>query len=517
MALRTVSKVFRIRNCSICSRNIFPSLSVYDSQPQVFQQRNYQEGQNRSKEKQHKENGKKWDTRIPIATGFGLSAVAVVTGLYHHFENTDNDIKKIRSFDHSLNAEEDKEKTAIDQREVLQTKYDKYDKRIVQAETIYRRTNPLDRIFDYFASYRYINKNGRNVNLMSVKDFYNAVSPGSLLTHGTGLKSEKDFIIVTDDDIASDILYQSEELPVPNSILNKIQKQGLLSYTDFCFLINILATPSRYLDISFLAFDIIADGNIHANEYLKVLTRITKHTGGLRRYDECGTYEELIRTKYSGLMAYFFGPRRTKAVKKDKFLKFRQQLIDDILWLEFVRYCRPLPDLPNLPPQQFPVMTDIDFCEHLLENTNFPAKKKAQMIGRVAKFFGESASNPTQLCEGITFDGFRSFYHVMYCGADLERAMYFCDLDHGGITKDEFLEFSKNISDVDVDDHIVDVLYLLLDQDGLITKEGLITRERRDGLLSLENFSPLLSEWRNSRAFTQASAKGASIIDLKLT
>ena len=87
MALRTVSKVFRIRNCSICSRNIFPSLSVYDSQPQVFQQRNYQEGQNRSKEKQHKENGKKWDTRIPIATGFGLSAIAVATGLYHHFEN----------------------------------------------------------------------------------------------------------------------------------------------------------------------------------------------------------------------------------------------------------------------------------------------------------------------------------------------------------------------------------------------------------------------------------------------
>ena len=92
-------------------------------------------------------------------------------------------------------------------------------------------------------------------------------------------------------------------------------------------------------------------------------------------------------------------------------------------------------------------MTDIDFCEHLLENTNFPAKKKAQMIGRVAKFFGESASNPTQLCEGITFDGFRSFYHVMYCGADLERAMYFCDLDHGGITKDEFLEFSMQVGE----------------------------------------------------------------------
>ena len=102
---------------------------------------------------------------------------------------------------------------------------------------------------------------------MSIKDFYNAVIPGSSITHGTGMKSEKDYIIVTDEDIVSDKLYQSEEIPVPNSILNKIQRQGLLSYTDFCFLMNILATPLRYLDIEFLAFDITADGNINSNEY----------------------------------------------------------------------------------------------------------------------------------------------------------------------------------------------------------------------------------------------------------
>merc|ERR1719411_569996 len=99
-----------------------------------------------------------------------------------------------------------------------------YEKKIVAAEMIYRRTQHLDKIFDYFASYRYINKNGKAVNLMSVKDFYNAISPGSLITHGTGLKSEKDYTILTEEDLVSDKLYQSQELPVPNSILNKIQK-----------------------------------------------------------------------------------------------------------------------------------------------------------------------------------------------------------------------------------------------------------------------------------------------------
>ena len=137
---------------------------------------------------------------------------------------------------------------------------------------------------------------------MSIKDFYNAVTPGSSITHGTGLKSEADYCIVNDTDIASDKLFQEEEIPVPNSILNKIQRQGLLSYTDFCFLMNMLATPRRYLDIAFLAFDVTADGNMAAKEYLKVLSKITKHTGGLGRYEDCGTPEELMKVKYSGLM-----------------------------------------------------------------------------------------------------------------------------------------------------------------------------------------------------------------------
>ncbi len=48
------------------------------------------------------------------------------------------------------------------------------------------------------------------------------------------------------------------------NIILQIQKEGLLSYTDFCFLMNILATPRRYLDVAFLAFDISGDGNVEA-------------------------------------------------------------------------------------------------------------------------------------------------------------------------------------------------------------------------------------------------------------
>ena len=58
---------------------------------------------------------------------------------------------------------------------------------------------------------------------MSIKDFYNAVTPGSSITHGTGLKSEADYIKVADNDICSDKVFLSAELPIPNSTLNKVR------------------------------------------------------------------------------------------------------------------------------------------------------------------------------------------------------------------------------------------------------------------------------------------------------
>ena len=44
----------------------------------------------------------------------------------------------------------------------------------------------------------------------------------------------------------------------------QIQRHGLITYVDFAFLLNILSTPKRYLDIAFHAFDVSADGSCEA-------------------------------------------------------------------------------------------------------------------------------------------------------------------------------------------------------------------------------------------------------------
>ena len=55
--------------------------------------------------------------------------------------------------------------------------------------------------------------------MMSVKDFYNAVTPGSTITHGTGRGV---YTILEEKDIGSDMVYKNEHLPIPGGILNEV-------------------------------------------------------------------------------------------------------------------------------------------------------------------------------------------------------------------------------------------------------------------------------------------------------
>ena len=68
---------------------------------------------------------------------------------------------------------------------------------------------------------------------------------------------------VTEDKLP-ETLESIQQSPMENSILNKIGENGLLSYTDFCFLLAILSTPKRYIDTAFELFDVTGDVKMDA-------------------------------------------------------------------------------------------------------------------------------------------------------------------------------------------------------------------------------------------------------------
>jgi len=197
-----------------------------------------------SSRQHHNEGGSsRWRTTA-VAGAAGAAAAALAAGLYHER--------------YALNAESG----------------DKAENEVLEKESRIRQFGTLVQIFEYFASYQHLDVKGKKTILMSVKDFYNSITPGSTLTHGTGAM----YVAIHDEDIGSRAIYEQERVPVRDSILNRIQNHGLITFADFAFLLNIVSTPRRYMDIAFHAFDVSADGKIEAKEFAHVMAKVNYTT-----------------------------------------------------------------------------------------------------------------------------------------------------------------------------------------------------------------------------------------------
>ena len=184
--------------------------------------------------------------------------------------------------------------------------------------------------------------------------------------------------------------------------------------------------------------------------------------------------EELMKSQKSGLVKYLFGENLDGELQKETFKELQTKLIDDVLSLEFTRYC-----------SKSEKMTEEDFCRHMLYTSSLTSKKKEKMLARVSKRF--KGQGP-----GISFTSFKNFYNVLFGGADLERAMFYLDTEGRGVNRTEFAKIANWVCNQELDPHVVDVIYTLLDEDG---DENLSTRE----------FNPILFQWRHSRGFQKGS------------
>merc|ERR1711997_935749 len=103
----------------------------------------------------------------------------------------------------------------------------------------------LDKIFNYFASHQVTSSKGsspgRKTMMMTPLDFYAAITPDCSLVHGMGAGVHME---VTDTEVDEGKFYMDKS-PLSKSVLNDIGSQGLLSYSDFCFLLTLLSTPPR--------------------------------------------------------------------------------------------------------------------------------------------------------------------------------------------------------------------------------------------------------------------------------
>jgi len=89
-----------------------------------------------------------------------------------------------------------------------------------------------------------------------------------------------------------------------------------------------------------------------------------------------------MEDKKSGLIRHLFGAERDRVITREDFQAIQNQLISDILYLEFCRHTPAATEGTSVTR-----ISEVDFCTHLLYNSNLTPKRKARAMKRVEKAF----------------------------------------------------------------------------------------------------------------------------------
>lgn len=331
------------------------------------------------------------------------------------------------------------------------------DRKIIEYENRIRDYSTPDKIFRYFATLRSVASGPMKEEIfMTPDDFLRSITPGMKQPEGLGLDQFKKF------DPKRDKLECGLN---EDSIFFKLGQSGLISFTDYVFLLVLLSTPPRNFEIAFKMFDLNGDGDVEAEEFAKVKDVIKSQTSIGMRHRDHGTTGSTLKSMNSALGTYFFGPKLDQKLTVEKFLNFQMQLQKEILYLEFSR-CE---------PDDNRCISERDFAQNLLSYAGLTETKRIRMLKRVKKAYKEES-------KGITFEEYLAFYQVLKHINDIDTALMFYHVAGASVDKDTLKHVAKTVAHVSLSDHIVDVVFVLFDEDDdneLSNKEFVSVMKRR--------------------------------------
>ncbi|XP_075548531.1 mitochondrial calcium uptake 1 isoform X2 [Dermacentor variabilis] len=329
------------------------------------------------------------------------------------------------------------------------------DRKIIEYENRIRAYSTPDKIFRYFATMRVYNEAGDSEIFMSPQDFLRSITPGTKQPEGYGLDQYKR-IDIRDEKVFSGLS--------KDSIFYKLSSSGLISFSDYIFLLTILSASKHQFEIAFRMFDLNGDGNVDYDEFEKVQTIIRHQTSFGMRHRDHQTTGSIYRGVSSALCNYFFGPKLDKKLTVEKFLNFQRQLQTEILTLEFMRK----------EPDEQGMIREWDFADLLLTYAGLNDKKKSRMIKRIKKKFKSQS-------EGISLEDYLQFFHFLSNITEVDTALTFYHIAGASIDEATLKHVARTVAHVDLRDYVIDVIFTLFD-------------ENLDGQLSNKEFVSVMKE-----------------------
>ncbi|XP_046378360.2 calcium uptake protein 1, mitochondrial-like isoform X3 [Haliotis rufescens] len=344
------------------------------------------------------------------------------------------------------------------------------DRKIIGYEDRIRAYSTPDKIFRYFATLKVQINSGVWEVFMTPEDFVRSITPGIKQPEGLGLDQFRKF------DPKKDNLFEMREKlddmceVSRDSIFYKLGQTGLISFSDYIFLLTVLSTPPRNFEIGFRMFDLNGDGEVEYTEFQKVHDVVQSQTSiGMRHRDHANT-GSVNKGMSSSLLTYFFGVDSKKKLTVQGFLDFQRQLQTEILKIEFNRY-----------KQDDDTISEKDFGNVLITYAGMPEKKKLRMLKRVKKKFKE---NP----RGIGFSEYTAFWLFLKSINDVDTALSFYHLAGVSIDMETFRHVARTVAHVELSDHVIDVVFTLFDEnnDGQLSNKEFVSVMKQRVMRGLE-------------------------------
>ncbi|XP_064636155.1 calcium uptake protein 3, mitochondrial-like isoform X13 [Lineus longissimus] len=277
-------------------------------------------------------------------------------------------------------------------------------------------------------------------------------------------------------------------------MFRNLNDKGLLSYTEYLFLLCVLTTPGPMgkprshsssarepksgFEIAFNMFD--ADGNqrVDKREFL-VLERLvhSRRRGPLQldhdRYGDGSNDSTEIITAETTLLAHFFGRRGNDVLNYQDFARFMDNLQTEVLEMEFQEFSRGMATI-----------SESEFAKILMRYTKISSDDHKEFIDRVGENIKEDSvefRKPRAPGHGITFKEFKKFFQFLNNLDDFVIAMRMYTFARQPVSQDEFQRAVKVCVGYEFDPHLVETVFQIFDADG-------------DGHLSHEEFVSLMKD-----------------------
>ncbi|XP_071503457.1 calcium uptake protein 1, mitochondrial-like [Diadema antillarum] len=369
------------------------------------------------------------------------------------------------------------------------------DRRIIEYENRIRAYSTPDKIFRYFATLKVMNE---DEVYMVPADFIRSITPDEKQPDGLGLDQ---FKRIDPKKYKADHGELDED-----SIFRLLGECGLISFSDYMFLLTVLSTPERHFEIAFRLFDLNGDGEVSYDEFCQVTDVMRAQTAtGKRHRDRKTTGNTLDKPINSSLNTYFFGKDLSKKLTFEQFNEFQQKLRLDLLKLEFRRY----------DPEDGRI-TERSLAKLLLVYANLPKQRRSRMLKRVKKKFEEDE-------QGVTFEEFVALQAFLRNISDVDTALSFYHVAGAAIDPDTFKHVAKMVANVDLSDRVVSICFTLFDEndDGkLSNKEFIAVMKHRiqrglDKPKELGLSRVFAAMWKCARKTQLYSDKGEEDVSLK--